>query len=956
MIDVPTITRIRRRARYRSHRYPGGQIALGCGLAFSLMIALSGIALGSIYSNLTRDLPALEILPNLLNPTDGVLLHPTILYDRSGLHEILRLENPSAATRQYLSLDETQPNFLPSNLISATLAIMDPTFWKNPGISFEGINQNSSPTIAQRLVSDLLLSDEQPGIRRALRERILAAQVIQKYGHEQVLTWYLNSAYFGHLAYGADAASLSYFGKPASKLNLAEAAILAAVLKTPDLNPIDAPQIAIERGQNVLHTMLSQDMITGEQAAQASQMEVNLQRSETDLEESVSSFSRIVFDQLKGEIDRARLERGGLKVITTLDYHLQTQINCVVAVQLDRIQHPVEQIDLPTNEDCQAARLLPTLPPRSDELPQNLDANIVVLDHKTGQILALTGDHNTSAGGTGLTGHTPGSLLTPFIYLSGFTQGMGPASLMWDIPSDISNLKNDDELFHGPVRLRIALANDYLIPAEHVLAQLGSDKVWRTARQMGIATGEFPSEENARSIISDGNISLLELSRAYGTLANQGSLVGVSWSPSNLSNNGQTNINTVLEVVDYQGNTWLKPGEPDVKPVISPQLAYLINHILSDETARWPSLGHPNPLEIGKPVAAKTGRTASGSDAWTVGYTPGVTVGVWIGHQDNQSAGIVTPREAAAIWHAVMKYALQDQPGISWLEPTGVNHVSVCDPSGLLPTADCATIVDEIFLAGYEPTQNDTLYRSVKINRETGQLATVFTPVEFVDERVYLIVPPEASEWARQAGLTTPPDTFDILLQKSNPSPQVQITSPEIFANLSGQVPVIGYAGGTSFDHYRLQAGRGLNPSHWIPLTENIESPVNNGELGLWDTSGLNGIYALQLQVVTEDNHIQTATIQVTIDNQKPELQVKYPTNGQEISVQEKLITLQAEVSDNIAIDRVDYFMDRQLIGTIKQAPFTLPWDGNPGTHQLRILVTDLAGNSSESTTTFTVK
>ncbi len=188
----------------------------------------------------------------------------------------------------------------------------------------------------------------------------------------------------------------------------------------------------------------------------------------------------------------------------------------------------------------------------------------------------------------------------------------------------------------------------------------------------------------------------------------------------------------------------------------------------------------------------------------------------------------------------------------------------------MLPTEECPSTVNEIFITGSEPLQADKLYQSFVINTQTNRLATIYTPSEFLEERVYLVVPPEAATWAEQEGLTLPPDTYDVVFNPGPPSDTASITSPEIFSYVSGIVEVRGNAGGENFDRYRIRIGEGLNPRQWLQIGEDSQRPVNDGLLTEWDTSGLNGLYALQIQVVAENQSIETASIQVTVDNQSP--------------------------------------------------------------------------------------
>jgi len=239
-------------------------------------------------------------------------------------------------------------------------------------------------------------------------------------------------------------------------------------------------------------------------------------------------------------------------------------------------------------------------------------------------------------------------------------------------------------------------------------------------------------------------------------------------------------------------------------------------------------------------------------------------VAAWTGARTEGAR--LSPRLPIALWNALMQLASQGQPRDGWAIPQGVSVMDVCDPSGLLPTIDCPNIVSEVFLNGSEPTQIDTLYRAYQVNRETGFLATVFTPPQFVEKRVYLIVPPEAQAWAQSTGLPQPPSSYDAI-QPPQVNPEVNITAPALFADVSGKVKIVGTASGTDFAYYRVQVGQGLNPSAWIQVGADMPTPVENGLLAEWDTSGLNGLYAVQLVVVYADQRVETAVIQVTVKN-----------------------------------------------------------------------------------------
>jgi hypothetical protein len=210
-----------------------------------------------------------------------------------------------------------------------------------------------------------------------------------------------------------------------------------------------------------------------------------------------------------------------------------------------------------------------------------------------------------------------------------------------------------------------------------------------------------------------------------------------------------------------------------------------------------------------------------------------------------------------------MQTAVQTLLREGWAAPPEVSVVNVCDPSGMLPTADCPSLVSEVFLIGNEPQQADTMYRRYAVNRETGLLATVFTLPQVIEERVYLVVPPEARSWAEGAGLEIPPDAYDVI-QQPQLDPDVNITSPELFTEVSGKVLIEGTAAGEGFASYRVLVGQGLNPQEWLELAQGAQ-PVTDDVLAEWDTSGLSGLYAVQLQVLREDQRVDTAITQLTV-------------------------------------------------------------------------------------------
>jgi membrane peptidoglycan carboxypeptidase len=832
---IPILRERRRRRILKQHKGEARQrnAFLSAGMILSLLIAALILAAAFTYVSLTRDLPSVQILPALLSPPGGLLLQPTRITDRTGENDLFTFA-PDDSPRRYIPLGDSNPQFLPKSLADAVIARSDPRFWSHAGYDLTTItNYQLHPTLAQRLVFDLLLFDEPPSLRRALRERLLAAQVTAEFGRTQVLEWYLNSANFGRNAFGAETAAQLYFGKSAALLTTAESAILAAVSDSPSLNPHDAPQTALERGEETIRRMSALGFLSDQGADNALGESPFFQTPPPTPPGPAPAFVNLLLAQLDTQFPRERIERGGLTVVSTLDYEVQKGASCVTAFYAARLAGLPDPL-----LDCDSLRYLSALPPSI--VAADSSASAVITDPKTGRVLAVVGETFQAQETPLVGGHRPGSALDAFVYLTGFTRGLSPASLIWDIPGR-TEVQNFDGVSHGPLRLRVALANDYPAPAAQVLAQMGAENVTKIAGSFGVSRGE--------------DLSLMRAAGAYGVFAQNGVYFGQNLNEAFMPV-------TILRVEGNDGSVWLDWSAPQAKPVVTPGLAYLMNHSLSDETARAGALRDSNILNVGRPAAVKLGQTEDGLDTWAIGYSPLRVVAVWTGAR--QSSPIPGgPRGVAVLWNALMQVASQDVPPEDWSLPAEVSVVNVCDPSGMLPTSECPNLVSEVFLNGNEPIQPDNMYRKFAINRETNLLATVFTLPQLIEERVYLVVPPEARSWAESAGLAIPPANYDVI-QAPPFDPDVNILSPELFSEVNGKVIITGTAAGTDFVSYRILVGQGLNPQEWIQVAEGTES-VTNGPLAEWDTSELSGLYAVQLQVVRSDQRVDTAIIQVTV-------------------------------------------------------------------------------------------
>jgi len=994
MPTAPQILRFRKRRQQAAGRSPNIFFGLGLAGLVGLFIAFSGLYVAIQYANLTDDLPSIETLPGMVEPPGGLFLQPTRFYDRSGQYLIFTLQDTASSERAYLrfpdqAADLDQDLLLPTSMISATIAGMDPGFWSHPGFLLNGLQTGDHPTIAQRLIISLLLEDEPQGLRRNLRERLLAAQITERFGRQKILEWYLNSAHFGRLAYGVQAASLLYFNKPASDLDFAEAAMLIVAANDPALDLLGFPQAALQRQKTIVQSALALRLISPEQGIDAFRSDSSIltpaipdpASNYPHLAAQISpALIELALQQLSTRIPISKIERGGLRILTTLDFDLQTQTACSSLTQSQRMLSAQADPAGSSEGDCPVARLLPSLPASDPDLGGKLQVETFVLDPLTGQILAWTGGGGPQTiespipRKSYLGAHPVGSLGTVFIYLTGFTRGLSPASLLWDIPPQTGSVIPSalPLEYHGPVRLRTAFANDYLEPAIAVLNQVGRENVYRIARQLGLDSPETTSSAPESGSDLFRPASLVEISHAFSAFANHGALAGRTLDQSTAPTAADQppaetlpplHPTLVLRVEEQNGNILLDWSIPQSRPILTPQLAYLISNVLSDETARWPSLGHPNPLEIGRPVAVKQGLAPGRESNWVVGYTPSRIVGVWSGPDGSYANPDQVAQErmasaTAGLWHAIMQYANQDLPYQEFDLPTGLSILQVCDPSGLLPTVACPNVVEEIFLNGNEPVQIDTFYHLLPINQDTGRLATIFTPPDLVEERSFISVPAEAAKWAQQRGLETPPNEYDILPAQIPSWQDTLINSPKMFANLSGRISIKGKAGGSNFSFYRIQYGKGPNPSEWYQIGQENQKPVVNGQLAAWDTTGLDdGLYSLQLLVVRDDQSAERSTILMTIDNQSPQVEILSPFSGEIIQrVQRPIIVLQASINENLNIDHVIFKMDGRTIATFTQSPYAISWTLTPGQHSFEVIASDSAGNLGKAQTSFSVK
>jgi penicillin-binding protein 1C len=923
----------RKRARAATNR-PRVWLRIGQALLVLLIfLVVSGIAVTGVvattvvgvYNEYAAQLPDVGIIEQQQDQFQTVRI-----YDRTGQQLLYESVDPRpfGGDRRFLSLDRMSPW-----VWKTAVALEDRNFWENPGVNVRGLLRafasnlqggvvQGGSSITQQLIKNVVIPVEertQQSYARKIKEVILAMEVTRRYPKEKLLEWYLNYNFYGNLAYGIEAASQVYFGKSARDLTLAEAAMLAPIPQFPALNPFDNPEDAKQRQGLALQAMAEAGEITQAEAETAFAEELALRASVAERFDVLTAphFALYVLEQIKARYNTVEdpfyIWRKGLTVYTTLDVDLQKY-----AEQVAR-----EQVAILEQQGKNAS-----------------NASVVAIRNDTGEILAMVGslDYNNRAidgqVNVAISERQPGSSFKPYVYLTALQQGMTPATMILDVATAFPQAdgsyyrpENYDRQYHGPASLRNALARSYNIPAIKVMDQVGVANALRTAHRMGITGLDRGLGFYGLSLVlGGGEVTLLDHTYAYSVFANSGVMVGQSVPTSRLRSGFRTlDPVSYLQVRDSDGNTLFKYDEPQAERIFSTEVAYLMQDIMSDDVARAPAFGANTALTLpDRKVAAKTGTTNGFKDNWTMGFTPQLTVGVWVGNTDNESMNNATGLDGAApIWNAVMARYHADQPAVWYDRPPGVISKTVCQPSGLLPTPECQQQRAEIFVAGTEPTVSDSIWQPFDIDRETGLLAGPATPPERIETRVYQILPREAADWVRESGLPQPP-TQASAARLEDFDPDAAIISPTVGSYIGGVVDVIGNARGGPFV---LEIGAGLEPGEWTLIGGERGDEVANGVLQQLDTRNLGeGLYTLRLTVNRGDGP-RVATAPVTIDNTPPSIVMTEPkTDTLFVMEKDEQINVNALANDNLALDRVEFLLDNTVFGTSTVSPYNERW------------------------------
>lgn len=872
----------------------------GCALRMLVIAVFIGIVMAIIggslavyyYNRIASTLPEVQDLRE-----QAAQFETTRILDREG-NILYELVDPSAGKRTYVPLDKISPY-----LVAATIATEDANFYSHPGYDVMAIARSfyynlvsdqivsGASTITQQLTKMLVLAPEDQVSRtytRKLREAILAAEITRQYSKDEILELYLNEINFGNLAYGVEAAAQTYFKTSAMNLTLGQASFLAGLPQLPAVYDIYTNREAtLRRQESVLVLMYQTSLEQGCIHVSNNQQPICVGAGEaTSAAEEIKNYDFVaptwemhhphwvyyITSILENTYDPQTIYRSGFTVYTTLDPELQDFAQNVVR----------EQVDLLAGKHV-------------------TNGALIALQPYTGEILAMVGsadfDNKDIQGeiNMSVSPRQPGSSIKPLTYVAAFEKGWTPATLIWDVPSEFppSGDPNDprdpyepvnyDEKFHGPVTVRTALANSYNVPAVKTLDFVGiydnpdtekEEGLIPFAQRLGIST-LTRNDYGLALTLGGGEVTLLDLTGAYATFANGGRRVPPV---------------AITRIEDYQGNLIYEYQQPAGEQVIRPEHAYLISSILSDTNARVPGFGTSPVINLPFKAAAKTGTTNDFRDNWTLGYTPDLAIGVWVGNADYTPMQDTTGLSGAApIWAEVMQQGIQYLTGgnpSGFSRPAGIVERVICSVSGTEPSKYCPSQRSEYFAADQLPlTSDEDLWEEVVVDTWTNKLWTSEC-LDYHTEKLGIHVDDpwakkwlkndkDGKAWANEMGLTKKPYIINEtnLCSASDSRPMLDFGSPrnEDILILS-PVDIFARVDATSgFEGAKLQYGPGKEPAQWKVLTE-ISDPVTTiSEIISWDLSEIpSGWVTLRLYMTGANDKYAERRIQVNIQVPTP--------------------------------------------------------------------------------------
>lgn len=607
---------------------------------------------------------------------------------------------------------------LPDHFINTVLVNEDKRFYYHLGIDplalARAIKQNllagkvisGGSTITQQLIRNMY--HDPRTLKSKLAEAIRAVCLEARYSKKIILTEYLNRIPYGNGAYGIEAAARLYFAKPARDLSIAESAFLCAIpTSNKKYDPYRRLDFTIGKQRRILALMYRRGKISKVEYDTAKQETLALSRRERKF--LAPHFCEWIREKY-GKVLPA-------EVVTTLDYNLQRKIEYIIANHLSRLK------DANVN-----------------------NAAAIVIDNQSSEILAMVGsadffdEHNDGQVNGALALRQPGSSLKPFVYALAFESGFTPATTVPDIGSSIRIgegsffvPQNYDKKYHGLVRLRTALACSYNIATVNLAAYFGPQAILTILQQAGFDHLRKSADFYGPGLcLGTGEVTLVELARAYSALANRGRL--------------------------RELRLLVNEPEKDRGVIFNPEIAYLVTDILSDNSARTPAFGEFSPLNLSFKCAAKTGTSKDFKDNWTAGFTPRYTVAVWVGNFNGSPMYSVSGISGAGpIFRDIMLTLEIKNNNLPFTAPENLEHRLICAKSGKIPTANCSEIIEEYFSKGTAPKEKCDIHRLYCLDSRNGLVSAADCPPEFVVKKVYEVYPSEYYDWTISNHLETPP-------------------------------------------------------------------------------------------------------------------------------------------------------------------------------------------------------
>jgi len=661
------------------------------------------------------------------------------ILDKKGqiLYEVMA---PAGGKKSFLELSQ-----FPKNFVNATLAAEDIHYYEHGGVDFgaiaraifynasEGRIVSGASTITQQLVRNLMGFTTQRGYSEKILEAMYAVRISNVYSKEKILELYLNTIYYGNLSYGSESAAEDFFGKHIYDLDLAESTLLAGLPQAPSYyNPFLFLDRARKRQKYVLDQMVKYGFV--DQAAADAALNEPLKFRKNVVEMKAPHFVQYVLNQLGDLVDEKTLQAGGLNVTTTLDYDLQLEGERIVSQRVKSL----------SKENVTNGALLSIEP-------------------STGKILTWVGSenyfNNDIAGQVDMVTalRQPGSSIKPLMYLLSLEKGFTPATILEDVPVEFQTEsgpyapKNYDLDYHGPVRLREALASSFNIPAVQMLNKLGVETFLGFLSRLGIGTlDKNPNFYGLALTLGGGEVRMIDMARAFNVIAQYGNLIDLS---------------TIENISDQHGATiysWKAPEKTYVLGSDGKEHAYQIIDILKDPQARLKGFGEGSVLEISHEAAVKTGTTRNFRDNWTIGFTPQILTAVWVGNADASAMQNISGVDGAGpIWHDFMESALQFLPQEKFPVPSRLHQVEICALSGKLPTDLCTDRVYDWFLHGQEPKVTDDYFQNYWVLKSNGHLLRPECvdgyPESSRQQKTLVAYPAAFQPWAQNKGLALPP-------------------------------------------------------------------------------------------------------------------------------------------------------------------------------------------------------